>query len=119
MAEFVAHFDAAREQAWIAEYDGRIAGSIFLMRGAEPTAARLRLLYVEPGARGLGIGAGLVAACIAQARMFGYRQLSLWTNDVLVSASRIYEAAGFRLIAEESHRSFGHELVGQTWTLEL
>jgi DNA-binding MarR family transcriptional regulator/GNAT superfamily N-acetyltransferase len=119
VAEFVAHFDAAKEQVWIAEHNGRIAGSIFLMRGAEPLTAKLRLLYVEPGARGLGIGAALVAACIARARANGYRRLTLWTNDILVSARRIYEAAAFRLIAEQAHRSFGQELVGQTWTLDL
>lgn len=119
VSEFVAHFDAAKEHAWIAEHNGRIAGSIFLMRGAEPLTAKLRLLYVEPGARGLGIGAALVAACIARARTNGYRRLTLWTNDILVSARRLYEAAGFRLIAEEAHRSFGRELVGQTWVLEL
>jgi GNAT superfamily N-acetyltransferase/DNA-binding MarR family transcriptional regulator len=119
LAEFVAKFDAAREHAWIAERDGAIAGSIFLMRGDDPLTAKLRLLYVEPAARGRGIGAGLVAACISRARATGYRKLTLWTNDVLVSARRLYEAAGFRLTAEEKHRSFGHDLVGQTWLLEL
>jgi DNA-binding MarR family transcriptional regulator/GNAT superfamily N-acetyltransferase len=119
LAEFVAKFDAAREHAWIAEHGGAISGSIFLMRSDDPLTAKLRLLYVEPAARGRGIGAALVAACIARARATGYRKLTLWTNDVLVSARRLYEAAGFRLMAEEKHRSFGHDLVGQTWELEL
>jgi GNAT superfamily N-acetyltransferase len=119
LAEFVAKYDAAREQAWIAEHDGKVAGSIFLMRSDNPLSAKLRLLYVEPAARGLGIGTALVAACVARARSIGYRRLTLWTNDVLVSARRLYEAAGFVLIAEEKHRSFGHDLVGQTWQLDL
>jgi GNAT superfamily N-acetyltransferase len=119
LAEFVAKYDAAREQAWIAEHDGKVAGSIFLMRSDNPLSAKLRLLYVEPAARGLGIGTALVAACAARARSIGYRRLTLWTNDVLVSARRLYEAAGFVLIAEEKHRSFGHDLVGQTWQLDL
>ncbi|MDB5410784.1 MAG: MarR family transcriptional regulator [Rhodospirillales bacterium] len=119
LGEFVARFDPAKEHAWIAERDGKIAGSIFLVKSDDPSTAQLRLLYVEPSARGLGIGAALVAACIDRARANGCRTLMLWTNDVLVAARRLYEAAGFRLIAEERHRSFGHDLVGQTWTLEL
>jgi GNAT superfamily N-acetyltransferase/DNA-binding MarR family transcriptional regulator len=116
---FVSGFDPAKEQSWIADRDGAIAGSVFLMRGDEPATAKLRLLYVEPDARGLGIGSALVDACISRAREAGYRRLTLWTNDILVSARRIYEAAGFKLIAEDRHRSFGHDLVGQTWELEL
>jgi DNA-binding MarR family transcriptional regulator/GNAT superfamily N-acetyltransferase len=119
LGKFILDFDAAKEQAWIAEHEGKIAGSVFLVRGDDPLTARLRLLYVEPSARGLGIGKALVAACIDQARRNGFRELTLWTNDILVTARRIYEAAGFRLIAEEAHRSFGHDLVGQTWTLTL
>ena len=117
--DFIANFDPAAEAAWIAERAGAIVGSIFLVRGDEPTTAKLRLLYVEPSARRLGIGAALVAACVERARSFGYARLALWTNDVLVSARRIYEAAGFKLIAEEEHHSFGHDLVGQNWALEL
>jgi DNA-binding MarR family transcriptional regulator/GNAT superfamily N-acetyltransferase len=116
---FVYNFDPAKEQAWIADRDGAIAGSVFLMRGDDPESAKLRLLYVEPCARGLGIGSALVAACINRAREAGYRWLTLWTNDILVSARRIYQATGFQLISEDRHHSFGHDLVGQSWRLEL
>jgi GNAT superfamily N-acetyltransferase len=119
LADFVAHFDCEREQAWIADRGGTVAGSIFLMRGNDGASAKLRLLYVEPTSRGLGIGTALVAACISRARSVGYRRLTLWTNDVLTAARRLYVAAGFRLIAEENHHSFGHDLVGQTWQLDL
>jgi DNA-binding MarR family transcriptional regulator/N-acetylglutamate synthase-like GNAT family acetyltransferase len=117
-AAFLKTADAARERAWIAELRGEIVGSVFLVRESD-AIAKLRLLYVEPAARGLGIGRRLVAECIAFAREAGYRSIVLWTNDVLVSARRIYEAAGFELAAEERHRSFGHDLVGQNWQLTL
>jgi len=118
LARFVSEFDARRDAAWIAEQNGAIVGSVFLVREG-PKLGRLRLLYVEPSARGLGLGGRLVARCVDGARERGYRGLTLWTNDVLVAARRLYEAAGFRLVKQERHRSFGKTLTGQTWTLDL
>lgn len=118
LGTFVKQFDPAAENAWVAERNGAIVGSVFIVRESA-AIARLRLLYVEPGARGLGIGRHLVDSCVAFAREKGYRTLRLWTNDVLVSARRIYQAAGFRLVKEERHHSFGKDLLGQTWELTL
>ena len=119
VADYATEHDPAREAAWIAEVDGVRAGCIFLVAGDQEDVARLRILLVAPTARGLGVGTRLVDTCLTFARDAGYRQVSLWTNDVLVSARRIYQAFGFALTDEEPHRSFGHDLVGQSWTLEL
>lgn len=117
-ADFIQNFKPSREFCWIAESGGEIAGSVFLVDAGGGTA-KLRLLYVEPFARGLGIGRALVHQCVAFARDAGYETLTLWTNDVLVSARRIYEAEGFSLVSEERHHSFGKDLNGQTWQLSL
>jgi DNA-binding MarR family transcriptional regulator/GNAT superfamily N-acetyltransferase len=120
VAEFVERFDSERERCWIAEQDGEIVGSVFVVKHPERAGvAKLRLLYVEPAARGLGIGRRLVSECTRFAREVGYHSLTLWTNSVLSSARRIYEAEGYRLISEEPHHSFGKDLVGQTWELKL
>ncbi|MGI8780358.1 MAG: bifunctional helix-turn-helix transcriptional regulator/GNAT family N-acetyltransferase [Solirubrobacteraceae bacterium] len=118
VADYAEDHDPAREAFWIAEVDGAPAGCVFCVRRSEDVA-QLRLLLVEPRARGLGLGARLVDECIAFARRAGYLELTLWTNDVLVHARRIYERAGFRLVDSEPHRSFGHDLLGQTWSRPL
>ncbi len=119
LAGFVETFDAAREEAFIAVRDGEVVGSVFLFRGDTPDAAKLRLLYVDAAARGAGLGARLVEACIDAARARGYKRLRLWTQDCLTSARRIYQGAGFALVSEERHHSFGKDLNAQVWELRL
>lgn len=118
VADYAEQHDPAREALWIAEVDEQPAGCVFCVR-QDDEVAKLRLLLVEPRARGLGLGRRLVDECIGFARRAGYRELMLWTNDVLGHARAVYERAGFRLVEEEPHRSFGHDLVGQTWSLDL
>ncbi len=118
VADFINHYDPARERCWIAEMDGEIIGSVFVVQSSE-TVAKLRLLLVEPKARGLGLGTRLVEECIRFARRRGYQKLMLWTNSILLEARHIYEKTGFHLVAEEAHHSFGHDLIGETWELVL
>jgi DNA-binding MarR family transcriptional regulator/GNAT superfamily N-acetyltransferase len=117
-AAFIRNFREGREYCWIADLDGEPVGAVFLVCQNDDVG-KLRLLHVEPSARGRGIGSKLVSACIEKARACGYKKLVLWTNDVLVSARKIYEAAGFKLVEEERHHSFGKDLVGQSWELVL
>jgi DNA-binding MarR family transcriptional regulator/GNAT superfamily N-acetyltransferase len=117
-AKFVAEFEPGRECCWIAERDGEPVGSVFLVKETEQIA-KLRLLLIEPAARGLGIGARLVSETVRFARRSGYRKITLWTQSILVAARHIYETAGFRLVASEPHHSFGRDLVGEHWELAL
>jgi DNA-binding MarR family transcriptional regulator/GNAT superfamily N-acetyltransferase len=117
-AKFIQNLDPARERCWIAELDGEAVGSVFVVKHSAETA-KLRLLLVEPAARGLGIGARLVDECIAFARETGYRTMVLWTQDILHAAVHIYRKAGFQLVREEPHSEFGIPLTGQIWELRL
>ena len=118
VAQFAENFDPAWEKCWIAEQNGRFVGSVFVVRQDEKTA-KLRMLYVDQAARGLGLGRRLVDECLRFARARGYRRMELWTNDVLSAARHVYESVGFELIDEERHHSFGKDLVGQNWGLDL
>lgn len=117
-AQFVENFDARYERCWIAEAGGRRLGAVLLVKQS-PSVAKLRLLIVEPAARGLGIGRRLVSACVNFARAAGYRKLVLWTQSELAAARAIYEKLGFRKVRSEPHRSFGKRLVGEYWELML
>jgi GNAT superfamily N-acetyltransferase len=118
VADYIDHRDSKREAAWIAEVDGAPMGCVFCMR-KDDDLAQLRLLLVDPGARGMGIGARLVQECLRFARRVGYQRITLWTNDVLHQARRIYQRAGFELVEQDNHHSFGHDLVGQYWIKDL
>ncbi len=115
---FIQHYDAKCERCWMAEMNGQIVGSAFLVKKSDDIA-KLRLLIVDPKARGLGIGKRLVDECVRFARRSGYKTITLWTNNVLLAARHIYKSAGFQLVDEEPHHSYGHDLVGETWELDL
>jgi DNA-binding MarR family transcriptional regulator/GNAT superfamily N-acetyltransferase len=116
--QFIRKFDPERERCWMAEMDGEPVGSVFLVQTSK-TVAKLRLLIIDPKARGFGLGKRLVGECIAHARKLGYRKLTLWTQDTLLAARHIYKEAGFKLVTTEPHCSFGVDLVGEYWELKL
>lgn len=117
-AGFVRDFHPKRERCWIAEMDGEVVGSVFLVRQSK-TTAKLRLLVLDPKARGLGLGRRLTRACIRFARRAGYRKIALWTQSHLDAARAIYQAEGFRKVSSEKHHSFGKRLVAEVWALRL
>jgi GNAT superfamily N-acetyltransferase len=118
VAQFIKSFDPACEACWIAESDGEPVGSVFLVRETD-AVAKLRLLLVDPKARGLGIGHRLVEECVIFARAKGYRRITLWTQSILVGARRIYQSAGFHRVSEKMHEGWGTPLAGETWQLDL
>jgi DNA-binding MarR family transcriptional regulator/GNAT superfamily N-acetyltransferase len=118
VARFIEHENPKRERCWIAERDSEPVGSVFLVEKSK-TVAQLRLLLVEPSARGLGIGTRLVQECERFARQVGYRKIRLWTQSMLTPARRVYEREGYRLVSDEPHHSFGHDLVGEIWEKKL
>ena len=118
LAKFMREFDPAAERCWIAEKDGKVVGSVFIVR-QDASTAKLRLLYVDPCARGMGIGSRLVDECLRFSRQAGYTKMVLWTNSVLTGARRIYDQAGFQLVEEEAHHSFGKDLMGQVLARDL
>jgi DNA-binding MarR family transcriptional regulator/GNAT superfamily N-acetyltransferase len=117
-AQFIKNYDPAREHCWIAEAGGEPIGSVFLVKATDEIA-KLRLLQVEKKARGLGVGRALVEQCIQGARERGYSRMTLWTQSILVAARGIYQSAGFKLVKEEKHHSFGADLIGETWERDL
>jgi DNA-binding MarR family transcriptional regulator/GNAT superfamily N-acetyltransferase len=118
LSEFIKNFDPKYERAWIAELDAEIVGCVFISKGSE-TVAKLRLLLVEPRVRGLGLGKRLVDECIRFSRRAGYEKITLYTNNVLAAARHIYRKAGFNIVREWAHHSFGHDLIGEDWELNL
>ena len=125
-SRFIEQFDATREACWIAESTGARVGCVFLVQARDeatnepdPGVAQLRMLLVEPQARGLGLGALLVTECERFARQAGYGKIRLWTNSILAAARGIYQKAGYTLVASDAHHSFGRDLVGETWELQL
>jgi N-acetylglutamate synthase-like GNAT family acetyltransferase len=119
VAGFTEAHDPSRSAAWVAEVDGERVGCVFVVPTDRPDVAQLRLLLVDPKVRGAGIGRSLVRTCLDFARAAGYRTVTLWTNDVLAAARHLYQEAGFELVSSEPHHSFGHDLVSQTWQLDL
>jgi DNA-binding MarR family transcriptional regulator/GNAT superfamily N-acetyltransferase len=118
VSEFINNFDPKHERCWMAEMNGEIVGSVFVVKKTDDIA-KLRLLIVDPKARGMGIGKRLVDECIRFSRQAGYHKMTLWTNNVLTAARHIYKSAGFQMIEEEPHHSFGYDLISETWELDL